>query len=300
MYHLATIFPFIRRLKLPFSRDQFIMLLMAINLIFLGLDTYLVHVANGTIRPNEWIPVIFSPVAGLVLLLAGLIALRQRSLATILATTTLLACIVVGVMGAYFHLIRGILPTAPISERLTLDLLVWAPPILGPMMFAVVGILGISAAWVEEPTDSGVLTLFGQYRLKLPYPKTQAYFYIIGMASLATLISSVLDHARLDFSEPSLWLATAIGVFGTTVAVVLGAISHPNRGDLIVYFLAMILFIIVGIIGAWFHFQGNLIREGIIVQERFLRGAPLLAPLLFANVGMLGLIVLLDPAEKRT
>jgi hypothetical protein len=61
----------------------------------------------------------------------------------------------------------------------------------------------------------------------------------------------------------------------------------------------MILFIIVGMIGAWLHFGSNLIAGGTIVQERFLRGAPLLAPLLFANVGMLGLLVLLDPTEQR-
>jgi len=30
---------------------------------------------------------------------------------------------------------------------------------------------------------------------------------------------------------------------------------------------------------------------------RLLRGAPIMAPLLFSNVGLLGLIVLLDPAE---
>jgi len=33
------------------------------------------------------------------------------------------------------------------------------------------------------------------------------------------------------------------------------------------------------------------------VVERFLRGSPLLAPLLFANVGLMGLLALLDPNE---
>ena len=47
---------------------------------------------------------------------------------------------------------------------------------------------------------------------------------------------------------------------------------------------AMLLLIAVGGIGA-------------VVVERFLRGAPVLASLLFANVGLLGLLVLLDPAE---
>jgi hypothetical protein len=40
-----------------------------------------------------------------------------------------------------------------------------------------------------------------------------------------------------------------------------------------------------------------LIVQGTVVVERFLRGAPVLAPLLFANVSVLGLMVLLGPAE---
>lgn len=34
-----------------------------------------------------------------------------------------------------------------------------------------------------------------------------------------------------------------------------------------------------------------------MVFERFIRGAPFLAPLLYANIGMLGLVAILDPSE---
>ena len=54
----------------------------------------------------------------------------------------------------------------------------------------------------------------------------------------------------------------------------------------------------VGVVGAGLHILGNLTSQGAVVIERFIRGAPFLAPLLFANVGTLGLIVLLDPTEK--
>jgi len=246
MYHLATVFPTIQRWRLPLSRDQFMLLMVATNQIFLGIDTFLAHSISGTIRPNEWIPIIFGPVAGGLLLLAGLVAVKYRQLATVIATLTLLASVIVGFMGAYFHLIRGILPTAPVGERITLDLLIWAPPILGPMMFAIVGILGISAVWLEEPTDSGNLRLLGGYHLQLPYSKTQAYFYITGMGGLAALISSVLDHARLNFENPWLWLPIVIGVFGTVVAMTMGAIDRPTRMDLAIYVVAMVLLILLG------------------------------------------------------
>lgn len=284
MSHLATLFPAAaRRYRLPLSRDQMLLLLAAVNEIFLGIDTYLAHGANLTIRPHEWIPIIFGPVAGAGLLLAGLLALRRRSVASLLATGIFGASIVVGVLGAYLHLERGLLPDAPPGQQVSIDLLVWAPPVLGPLVFTLVGVLGISAAWIEEPPESGILRVLGM-RLQLPYPKTQAYFYIVGMAALATVISSVLDHARLNFADPWLWLPTIAGMFGTVTAVTLGAIDRPTRADLLIYMGAMLLLIAVGGIGA-------------VVVERFLRGAPVLAPLLFANVGLLGLLVLLDPAE---
>jgi hypothetical protein len=194
---------------------------------------------------------------------------------------------------------RAILPNAPTGQQVTVDLLVWAPPLLGPLMFALVGLLGISAAWVESPADSGTLVLLGGRHLRLPYSKTRAYFFMIGMGTLATVISSVLDHARTHFANPWLWIPTAAGVFGTVIAVAVAVFEKPRRADLIIYIVAMVLLMIVGVLGAALHISTNLIAEGTIVGERFIHGAPFLAPLLFANMGMLGLIVLLDPAEQR-
>ena len=151
MYHLATIYPPVRRLgRLPLSRDQLMLLMMAVNEIFLGIDTLTAHRISGTIRPGEWIPIIFGPVAGLLLLLAGLVARRQRPLATVLATVTLAASIMVGLLGAFFHLQRTVLPNALPGERISVNLLVWAPPLLAPLTFCLVGLLGL-----ERGLDGG-------------------------------------------------------------------------------------------------------------------------------------------------
>jgi hypothetical protein len=281
--------------RLPLTRDQCMLLMAATNLLFLGIDTYLAHLISGTLRPNEWIPVIFGLSAGIVMLVAGLIALRNRRVANWLATLVLLASISVGLLGAYFHLVRAILPTAALSQRVSIDLLVWAPPILGPLTFALVGVLGISAAWIESPPDSGVLLLSRSRCLRMPFSKTRAYFFWVSMGSLATVISSVLDHARSGFSNPWLWIPTAVGVFATTVALALGALDHPSAADLRVYLASMLLMILVGLVGAALHVQIDLTTMNVLVVERFLRGAPVLAPLLFCNMGALGLIVLLGP-----
>jgi hypothetical protein len=42
----------------------------------------------------------------------------------------------------------------------------------------------------------------------------------------------------------------------------------------------------------------NLTTQNVIVVERFVRGAPFMAPLLFSDIGTIGLLVLMDPHEK--
>src|SRR5512136_2396443 len=101
---LAELSPALERLRrrlLPLTRDQMMLLMAAVNEIFLGIDTYLAHNISGTIRPNEWIPILFGPIDGGLLLVAGLIALRRRSLASAIATVVLGASIIVGLLGTY-------------------------------------------------------------------------------------------------------------------------------------------------------------------------------------------------------
>jgi hypothetical protein len=299
MYYVAELLPFIRKVRIPLSRDQLMLLLAALNEFFLGLDIYLAHNISGTIVPNEWIPIIFGPTAGALLLFAGLLAVRRRDVAAIIANVIFVASIIVGLLGAYFHVVRAILPTGPAGARVSVDLLVWAPPVLGPLTFSLVGLIGISAAWVENPSDSGTLTLFGDRKIYLPYSKTSAYLFMVSLGSLATVISSVLDHARTHFQNPWLWIPTIAGVFAVVAAAGLGALQKPSRAEIAVYGAAMIAMLITGVIGAWLHIAENLTAGGLIIGERFIRGAPFLAPLLFANMGALGIISLLDPIEKE-
>ena len=298
MYHLATVAPPIQRIRIPVSRDQAMLLMVAINEIFLGIDIYLAHSISSTIVPNEWIPIIFGPVAGALLLGIGAIALRQRELATVLATLVLWISILVGLLGAYFHLRRAALPSGPEGEQITVRLLVWGPPILGPLMFAMVGLLGISAAWVEVPPDSGRLRLPGGLILPMPLSKTRAYFLIVSLGTLVTVISAVLDHARTGFQNSWLWIPVVTGLFAMFAAFLLSLIERPNRADLTIYVVAMLLLVITGLIGAALHVDDNLTANRVFVAERFIRGAPFLAPLLFANIGGIGLIALMDPRSE--
>lgn len=297
MSYMATVFPPARRLeRLPFSRDQLMLLMAAINELFLSVDIFLAHSASGQITRSEWIPIVFGAVAGLLLLLSGVIAFRSRPTAVILANLVFLGSIVVGLLGIYFHLSRTLLLTTPGQEPV--GALVWAPPFLGPLFFALVGVLGISAAWAEEPVNSGRLTLLGGRCLQMPYSKTRAYFLIVSIFVLAALISSVLDHSRFNLDNGWVWLPIIAGLFGVATCLSLGFIQEPKRADLTIYAVSMTLLIVIGTVGFLLHLNTSLVPRGIFVVERFVRGSPLLAPLLFANVGLLGLIVLFDPRER--
>ncbi|NPV65696.1 MAG: hypothetical protein HPY64_00965 [Anaerolineae bacterium] len=285
--------------RLGITRGQIMMLMVALNLAFLGLDIYLAHSMNGTIRPYEMIPIVFGPAAGLVLLIAGAISLRRRTTAILLAFAVLAASIVVGLLGAYFHVARAIPPSGPGTPDVALALLVFAPPIIGPLTFSLVGVLGVIAATVEDPPDSGRMVVPGLFSWRVPFSKTRQYCIWVGLGILATLLSSVLDHGRFNFENLWVWLPTLVGVFATVAMIAYGMLEKPGRGDTITVIAAMIALIIVGLIGFLLHVRAGLATRSIIVPERFLRGAPFLAPMLFADMGALGLIALLPMREAR-
>ena len=98
--------------------------------------------------------------------------------------------------------------------------------------------------------------------------------------------------------RPWVWIPTAAGIFAVVVSASLGFISRPSRNDLIIYAVTMMLMCLVGIVGFMLHVNTNLIANGSILLERFVRGSPFLAPLVFANWGLIGLVALLNPAEE--
>jgi len=298
VYHLAAVFPFLRRIRIPLNRDQLMLLMLALNELLLGFETYSAHIISGTIVPREWIPILFGPLAGLALIAVVVIAVRWRRPAVVLANAVFLASIAVGLMGGYFHINRAVLAAALPGERVSALLVIWSPPVIAPFTFSLIGVLGIISIWIEAPADSGILALFGGRRIALPLSKARSYFLLIGAGCLATLLSSVLDHARTSFTNPWLWVPTGVGVFTSVVALCLGMIDRPTRFDLSTYVAAMLLMIGTGMLGSYLHYRQDLTSQGVFVLERFIRGAPILAPMLFADMGGLGLIALFDPRSE--
>ena len=279
------------------SRDQAIFLLVTVNALMLGLETYLAHLISQTIRTNEWIPIVLGPVTGVVLLLAFALRKRYRMVSATLAVVALSTNIVVGMLGTYFHLQRAILPAAPFGQATSLARLVWSPPVIAPLAFVLVGLFGLVAYMEEKPQDSGCLWLSRGVCVRLPLSKTRIYFLLTCLGVLLAAVSSVMDHVRTDFSNGWLWVPTLLGVFGTVVTLLLGLINRPTHSDLITYTLTMVMLLLVGPLGVFLHVMSDLNAQHVVVVEQFIRGAPVLAPLVFSNMALFGLLVLLPSAD---
>ena len=108
----------------------------------------------------------------------------------------------------------------------------------------------------------------------------------------------MLNHGRAQFEKPWLWRPIVV-VFAAVVALGLAVIDRPTRDDIAIYSVAMVLLAIISLIGFLLHIQFDLTTQNVVVIERFLRGAPFLAPLLFANMGLIGLTSILQPTETH-
>ena len=289
----------LRRVARVASRDDLIFLLVAVNALMLGVETYLAHLISQTIRPNEWLPIVLGPVIGVALLLAFALRRRQQTISAVLAVIALASSVVVGLLGTFFHLQRAVLPAAPLGQTTSLARLVWSPPVIAPLAFVLIGFFGLVAYMREVPQGSGLLRLAGRVSVRLPVSKMRAYFLLTCLGVLLAAVSSVMDHVHTDFSNRWLWVPTLLGIFGTVVTLLLGLIGKPTRSDVITFAGTMIALLLVGPLGVFFHVLSDLNAQHVVVVEQFIRGAPVLAPLVFSNMALFGLLVLIPQTDAR-
>ena len=284
---LTILLPGLRRLRCDaqwcaISRDEVYQLFVILNELLLGVEATLAHISNGTLRPYEWIPILFGPSAAIGLI-AGYVGRRKGAAwATTLMRVILVGSILVGSVGTYFHLARSLRPFAPAGARVTLGLIVWGVPLLAPASFALVGILGL-------------VTLSG---LRPESRKSSLYLLLSSLGVAIAAVSSVVDHVRGGFASPWLWIPTLAGIFGVVVTFFVGTLSTRSRGDLMTYTFSMLVLLVIGPLGLALHMLHDLGAGHAIVFERFLREAPILAPMAFANMGLMGLIALLGDGRS--
>lgn len=279
---LVTVFPPLRRLPwagkwYAVSRDEAYLLFIILNELILGVETALAHVSNGTITPFEWIPILFGPTAGFVLIAAFVAGRKGKRWGRHAIVITLAGSVIVGALGTYFHLARTVRPLAPAGARVTLNAIVWGLPMLAPSAFTLAGILGF-VTLSPQPAEQ----------------KTRDYMLLSSMGILIAAVSSVIDHLRSGFTNPWLWIPTVVSVFAAVVTFALALDKNRTRGELTTYTMAMLLMIVTGPLGLVLHLIHDLGVSNSIVVERLLRQAPVMAPMVLANYGLMGMLALMD------
>lgn len=304
---VPTRIPGIGELRLPVSRNDLLLLMVALMQIGLGVETYLAHLISGSIKPGEMVPIVFGPAAGVLLLIALALRLRRRSvvLPSLMIIAVAAASVVVGVVGTAFHWAR-VLPPQGTPGGLRWDWLVYAPPVLGPLSFAGVGLLAIIALLEDTKPESGRLTLPGVVTFNTPLPQTRQFLWLVALGLYAATLSAFLDHGRTSFENVFVWTPVILGLFGSITTTVMALYGQHTRSDYFTYFWVMILMIVLGVLGLGLHINADL-PEGVsnLVLERFVRGAPVMAPMLFALIGTFGLITMIgaetdEQTQKKT
>ncbi len=237
------------------------------NLGFLAIDIWFAHSMNGFAHRAEWIPFAFSIVAP-VLLLPGLVSGDPSSgVARRLGWLAGLVSLVVGISGLMWHL------HGTFFVEQTLHNLVYTAPFAAPLSYAGLGfLLLLNRTEAPETPD------YGQW---VTFLAAGGFAGNFGLA--------LADHAQNGFFHASEWLAVLGAAFG--FAFLLAATwAHRERPYLRACFWMMGAQLVVGLLGAGLHARAILAGPSESLLSNAIHTAPLFAPLLFADLALLGSI----------
>jgi hypothetical protein len=234
---------------------------VAFNLAFLALDIYLAHSVNEFANPLEWIPFFFS-LAAPVFLVPGLLKREvDEGFSQVAGLVVGGLSIAVGVVGMFLHL-----ESSFFAER-TLRALTYTAPFAAPLSYAGVGFLLLLNRMDNEGWAEWVV-------------------FIATGGFIGNLALALLDHAQNGFFYKTEW----ISVFAAAVGVgFLGVAFFANKDEnfLRATLGVMVFEVLVGLLGFGLHLNASLTGVGADLADKIVYGAPIFAPLLFANIAVL-------------
>jgi hypothetical protein len=251
------------------DRQLWIELFVLFNFGGLILDIFLAHSQNQFRQPAEYIPLVFSIAATVVLAL--LIAARSRAPVVWRDVGHLIGwlAIAVGLAGVILHL------DSQFFYQRTIRSLTYAAPFAAPLAYTGLGLLLIANRLVP-PTSRE----WAQWMLLL------ALGGFVG-----NFVFSLTDHAQNGFFNPLEWtpvLSSALAIGFLLVAFA----SRVNVAFLKLCAAVLLVQAAIGVAGFALHAAADLRQPGATLFEKVLAGAPPMAPLLFPNLVVLALIAL--------
>jgi hypothetical protein len=238
-----------------------------LNIGFLTFDIYLAHSVNPFRNRAEYIPFLFSAIAPWVLIVALTQRKRRRILWKILGQVVGWSAIVVGLTGVILHL-----ESSFFYER-TIRSLTYSAPFAAPLAYAGLGFLLVMNRMVNSESVEW----------------TQWILLFTMGGFVGNFIFSLADHAENGFFFKVEWVPVAAS------AITIGILCVPLLMRVTRSFIDMTAAILmldagVGLWGFVLHTMGNLQGPSIHAFDNFIYGAPPMAPLLFPNLMVLGII----------
>ena len=247
--------------------QMWVELFALVNIGFLTFDIYLAHSVNSFRARAEYIPLFFSAVAPLFLIVGLISRYRRPKIWKWLGYLVGWAAILVGLTGVILHLESHFF-----YER-TIRSLTYSAPFAAPLAYTGLGFLLIMNRMVDSES--------------LEWAQWVLFLTLGGF--VGNFIFSLADHAANGFFFPLEWtpvVASALAV-GFLAVPLMTKIKRPFI-DLCA--TVLILEAGVGLWGFYLHASANLGGPSIHPFNNFVYGAPPMAPLLFPNLMVLGIV----------
>jgi hypothetical protein len=239
------------------------------NIGFLTFDIFLAHSVNQFRERAEYIPLLFSASAPLVLLIALYFRKRKPIVWKVLGQIVGWAAIVVGLTGVILHLESHFF-----YER-TIRSLTYSAPFAAPLAYTGLGFLLVMNRMVDYETAE-----WAQWVLLM----TLGGF-------IGNFVFSLADHAANGFFRKLEWVPVVASAFAVGFLAI-PLLTRVSRAFIDACAAVLVLEAAVGLWGFFLHTSANLAGPSVHGFDNFVYGAPPMAPLLFPNLMVLGVIAL--------
>jgi len=252
-------------------------LFVVFNFGGLAFDIFLAHSENHFRRESEYIPLFFSIAACLAL--AAIVAGRRRMPSVWRDVGYFIgwSAVAVGFAGVVLHL-----DSQFFYER-TIRSLTYAAPFAAPLAYTGLGLLLIVNRMVDEHS-----------------PEWAQWILLLALGGfVGNFVFSLTDHAQNGFFYPAEWIPVVSSAIAVGMLIV-PFLMKVTTGYLWLCAAALGAQAVVGIVGMGFHVYADWQKAAPTLFEKVLGGAPPMAPLLFANLAILGSIALVAMMLDRS
>lgn len=290
---LQTIFlPFLGEIYVP-VRSRALLLFAGINFLFVFLDVVIAHAVNQFSPRIELIPVFFAVTAGGFSIYLA-IKKKPGNLDDILISLLLLSGVGVGVLGFLLHL--GSKLPEKMSDGSLMEILIYGAPLVAPLSIAGIALVALLGA-IQQRDETGsplFLPRLGHWLVH------NDIFVINGLLVLGLVGNFFLslEHAQSEFRVWTQWIPIAVAAWTALICGLLGWTPVLSRRWSALLIASLVLCMVTGTLGFLFHLRASLPLDGDHALEKMLYSTPLFAPLLFADLGLLGLIRFLQKGKE--